>query len=252
MQAFTPLADVYLKSHTSSEEGRALLQTYKHCNWNHAAVEDSSTVNNTAGFFGNEGVRVCSALETKASDTDTEGNITLTNIRALSTTLWREGKMFFTCDCTFYTHNIFYYIELNSKVKPPSNHLPPVTNKLHSTFRSFNNSAMSICGLLSVPVLLEHSALCRLLAPWFRDWRMWAAPCVSLSPREHRRISLISSSIFLERMLGNTALTRSNVLFLMAGLRHARFSMNTPGQIVDGDRQRRKVYKTKTKTIWKH
>lgn len=118
---------------------------------------------------------------------------------------------------------------------------------------------MSICGLLLVPLLLEHSALCRLLAALFRDGRMRAASGVSFSPREHRRTSLTSPSIFLERMAGNTALTRSSTLFLKAVLRHTRFSMNTPcpkrqkgegGIHVDETHNYDEIFQTKTKIFY--
>lgn len=95
-----------------------------------------------------------------------------------------------------------------------------------------------MCGRLLVPVLLEHSALCRLLAAWFRGGRVRAESDVSFPPREHRRTSLTSPSIFLERMVGNTALTRSSTLFLKAESRHTRFNMNTPGAMAGRDRER--------------
>lgn len=138
-------------------------------------------------------------------------------------------------------HNTFHYIALNgTQILVSSTYCPKLPPPLlYSTFRSFNNSAMSICGLLLAPVLLEHSALCRLLAAWFRDGRMRAASGVSSSPREHRRTSLTSPSIFLERMVGNNELTCSNTLFLKTESRHTRFSMNTPvpGEIEEtGDR----------------
>lgn len=113
-----------------------------------------------------------------------------------------------------------------------------IKSQLYSTFKSFNNSAMSMWGLLLVPVLLVHSALCRLLADCFVDERMRSASVGVLffSPRQHRRTSLTSPSIFLERMVGNTALTRSETLFLKAESRHTRFRMNTPGPMAGRER----------------
>ena len=126
---------------------------------------------------------------------------------------------------------IFHYLHhiLSSSLDRWLNPIPPLANTLYSTFRSFNNSTMSICGLRLVPVLLEHSAPCRFLAAWFRDGRMRVASTVSFSPRGHRRTSFTSPSIFRERMLGNTDLTRCSTLFLKTRSRQTRFSMNIPG-----------------------
>lgn len=104
-----------------------------------------------------------------------------------------------------------------------------------------------------VPVPLKHSALCRLLAAWFRDGGTQAASDVSFSLREHRRTSLTSPSIFLERMEGNTALTRSSTLFLKAKSRQARFSMKIPGPIAErGRKKREESIEMKHTTIMKY
>lgn len=115
-----------------------------------------------------------------------------------------------------------------------------VTHDRHTTLRSLSISAMSICGLLLVvPVPLKHRALCRLLASWFRDGRTHLVSEDSFSLREHSRTSLTSPSIFFERMVGNTALTRSSTLFLKAMLRQARFNRNIPGPIAERSRNKR-------------
>lgn len=109
----------------------------------------------------------------------------------------------------------------------------------HTTLRSFSISAMSKCGLLLVaPVRLKHRALCRLLASWFRDGRTHLICEDSFSLREHRRTSFTSPSIFFERMVGNTALTRSSILFLKAMLRQTRFNRNIPGPIAERSRNK--------------
>lgn len=120
------------------------------------------------------------------------------------------------------------------------NLVPSDSNKLYTILRSVNSSAMSICGLLpEVPVLLKRRALCRLLAAWVKDGGMQVASDVFFSLQEHRRTSLTSPSIFLEKMVGNTALIRSSTLFLKAKLRHTRFSMNMPDPTAGRWRQKR-------------
>ncbi|TNN41701.1 hypothetical protein EYF80_048145 [Liparis tanakae] len=90
-----------------------------------------------------------------------------------------------------------------------------------------------MCGRrLLVPFPPESSAPCRLLAARFRDGSARAASDEpSAAPREHSSTSLTSPSTFRERMVGNSALTRSRTLFLKAESRHTRFRMNTPEQL---------------------
>lgn len=104
-----------------------------------------------------------------------------------------------------------------------------ITNLFQITRRSLSSSATSKCGLLPVPVLSEHRALCKLLTAWFRDGEALAASDLSGSLREHSSTSLTSSSIFLERVVGNDAFTRSNTLSLKTMSRQAKLSMNIPG-----------------------
>lgn len=118
------------------------------------------------------------------------------------------------------------YASLKNAVDP---HSPGVTNVFQITLRSLSKSATSNCGLLPVPVLSEHRALCRLLAAWFRDGGTLVASDLSRPLREHSSTSLTSSSIFLEWVVGNNAFTRSNTLSLRAMSRQAKLRMKIPG-----------------------
>lgn len=90
-----------------------------------------------------------------------------------------------------------------------------------------------------VPLPSKRSLFCRLLAAWFNNGGLQAASEVFLSLREQTRTSLTSSSIFLESMVGNIALTCSSTLFLKAKLRQTRLSMNIPGIVASREEEKK-------------